>query len=136
MRPQMASGYWPSGRRAGAAGSPFFAHGCRAALSLVGRADAPERVKEVLVEETAFRLYRSFPDPKSSQRYTFMVAGAAVPFANGAPVPLHAFRSQDDFFNANRKLNDPGPMSAPDPPPVRAAIVPPAQGLDELLQST
>jgi hypothetical protein len=109
-------------------GTFVFAAGLKSASEL-------ERVKEVLVDETSFRLYRSFPDPKSSQRYTFMVAGAAVPFANGAPVTLHAFGSQDDFFDANHKLNDPGPVVPPDPPPVRAAVVPPAKGLDDLLET-
>jgi hypothetical protein len=64
-----------------------------------------------------------------------MVSGAAVPFANGAALPLHAFRSQDEFFRANHKLRDPGPILAPDAPPVRSPVVPPAQGLDELLES-
>jgi hypothetical protein len=94
-----------------------------------------ERVKEVLADESSFRLYRSFSDPKSSKRYTFMVSGAAVPFGNGAAMQLQAFRSQADFFNANHRLNDPGPTPAPEAPPVRAAVVPPAQGLDELLES-
>ncbi len=106
-------------------GTRIFAYGLKAASEA-------ERVKEVLADDSAFRLYRGFPDPKSSGRYMFMVTGAAVPFANGAPVVLTAFRTQEEFFNANHKLADPGATVVPAPPPLRPATALPAAGLDHL----
>jgi hypothetical protein len=106
-------------------GTRIFAYGLNASSEA-------ERVKEVLADESAFRLYRGFPDPKSSGRYMFMVRGAAVPFANGAPVVLTAFRTQEEFFNANHKLADPGDTTVPEPPPLRPVVAPPAAGLDHL----
>jgi hypothetical protein len=106
-------------------GTRIFAYGLKAASEA-------ERVKEVVADESAFRLYRGFPDPKSSGRYMFMVTGAAVPFANGAPVVLTAFRTQEEFFSANHRLSDPGETGVPEPPPLRPATAPPATGIDHL----
>jgi hypothetical protein len=106
-------------------GTRIFAYGLKSASEA-------ERVKEVLADDSAYRLYRGFPDPKSSGRYMFMVTGAAVPFANGAPVVLTGFRTQDEFFKANHKLNDPGETAVPEPPALRPATAPPAAGLDNL----
>jgi hypothetical protein len=94
-----------------------------------------ERVKEVLADESAFRVYRGFPEPKSSGRFSFMVSGAAVPLANGAPVPLTAYSSQEEFFEANPGLSDPGAIAVPEPPPLRQPVAEPATGLDQLLGS-
>jgi len=93
-----------------------------------------ERVREVLSDESAFKLYMGLPEPKSSGRYTFMVKGAAVPLANGAPIPLLAYSTQEEFFAANERLTDPGPTAVPPPPPIRPATAPPASGVETLLR--
>jgi hypothetical protein len=95
-------------------------------------ASEADRVQEVLSDESAFRLYRGLPEPKSSGRYSFMVTGPAVPLANGAPLVLTAYSSQDEFFRANPRLNDPGQIATPAPPAVRPATAPPAAGIDTL----
>ena len=58
--------------------------------------------------------------------------GAAVPSANGAPVVLTAFKSQDEFFTANHRLADPGDIAVPQAPAIRPAVAAPATGLDQL----
>jgi hypothetical protein len=106
-------------------GTFIFAYGLKSASEA-------ERVKEILADESLFRLYRAFPDPKSSGRYSFMVSGSAVPFANGGPVVLTAFGSQEEFFQANHRLRDPGATSVPTPPALGPPAAAPAQGVDRL----
>jgi hypothetical protein len=94
-----------------------------------------DRVREVLAEPSAFRQYQQLSDPKSGGRYPFAIQGAALPFANGGPVFMHAYRTAEQFFEANG-LEPPSPGTSSNgsspTPPSSGSDLPPLRGLDGL----
>jgi hypothetical protein len=45
-------------------------------------ASEQERVKEILADQSAWRIYEQMPDPNSSGIYQYAIQGAALPLAN------------------------------------------------------
>ena len=84
-------------------------------------ASEQERVKEILSDQSAWRMYEQMPDPKSSGIYQYAIQGAALPLANGAAVTVRAYGSLTEFLSANASygLADPGEVKLP--PAGRAA---------------
>jgi hypothetical protein len=92
-----------------------------------------QRVREILAEPSAYRLYEGLPDPKASGIYKFAIQGGALPLANGAPLFIRAYPTQDDFLAANiaHGLHDPGIQQVPLTVGAPAAELPALQGLDD-----
>lgn len=80
-------------------------------------ASEQERVKEILSDQSAWRMYEQMPDPKSSGIYQYAIQGAALPLANGAAVTARAYGSLSEFLSANASygLTDPGEVKLPTP---------------------
>jgi DNA helicase HerA-like ATPase len=86
-------------------------------------ASEQERVKEILSDSSAWKMYEQMPDPKSSAIYEYAVQGAALPLANGAAVTVRAYAGLAEFLAANAALGltDPATSSCPPPAPASAA---------------
>ena len=80
-------------------------------------ASEQERVKEILSDPSAWRMYEQMPEPKSSGIYQYAIQGAALPLANGAAVTIRAYGSLREFLAANAAfgLTDPGDVQLPPP---------------------
>jgi hypothetical protein len=80
-------------------------------------ASEQERVKEILSDPSAWRMYEQMPEPKSSGIYQYAIQGAALPLANGAAVTVRAYGSLTEFLaaNASFSLTDPGEADLPAP---------------------
>jgi Helicase HerA, central domain len=94
-------------------------------------ASEQERVKEMLADPSAWRMYEQMPEPKSSGIYQYAIQGAALPLANGSAVTVRAYGSLREFLAANAAfgLTDPGDIQLP--PPGRG-VSPDDVGLDGL----
>jgi DNA helicase HerA-like ATPase len=94
-------------------------------------ASEQERVKEILADQSAWRIYEQMPDPNSSGIYQYAIQGAALPLANGAAVTVRAYGSLTEFLAANGAygLTDPGEIKHP---PAGRATGGPRPSLDGL----
>ena len=95
-------------------------------------ASEQERVKEILSDPSAWRMYEQMPDPKSSGIYQYAIQGAALPLANGAAVTVTAYPGLHEFLAANADfgLSDPGDVKLPAPGSAGGAAAPKLDGLE------
>jgi hypothetical protein len=97
-------------------------------------ASEQERVKDILSDPSAWRMYEQMPDPKSSNIYQYAIQGAALPLANGAAVTVRAYRGLAEFLAANADfgMTDPGDIKLPPARRVSGTAAPRLEGLDGL----
>lgn len=97
-------------------------------------ASEQERVKEILADPSAWKMYEQMPDPKSSGIYEYAIQGAALPLANGAAVTVRAYPGLAAFLAANAGfgLTDPGDVPLPAPGRASGTQRPRLEGLDGL----
>ena len=95
-------------------------------------ASEQERVKEILSDPSAWKMYEQMPDPKSSGIYEYAIQGAALPLANGAAVTVRAYAGLVEFLaaNAGLGLTDPGDITLPAPRTGTNSDRPRLQGLE------
>jgi hypothetical protein len=95
-------------------------------------ASEQERVKEILCDQSAWRIYEQMPEPKSSGIYQYAIQGAALPLANGAAVTVRAYGSLTEFLaaNADYGLNDPGEIKLTAPGRAAGGHGPTLDGLE------
>lgn len=95
-------------------------------------ASEQERVKEILSDPSAWKMYEQMPDPKSSGIYQYAITGAALPLANGAAVTVRAYGGLRELLAANAAfgLTDPGQVKLPEPRRGTEQAAPRLEGLD------
>jgi hypothetical protein len=61
------------------------------------------QLQELVGDDEALSLYKSFVDPQSRREYPFMFTGPASPLSfTGMPLFVQMFTKYDDFADANR----------------------------------
>ena len=76
------------------------------------------QLQELVGDDEALSLYKSFVDPQSRREYPFMFTGPASPLSfTGMPLFVQMFTKYDDFADANRWVRGADGLHSLAPPP-------------------